>query len=192
MRSGRPGPTRGCTKLRGYGPGKFWPPGTRGQETSAGGPFGSRRSAGRTPQVLPPAGPSSLTPSRPGEAKSRSREAPRCPSQLLASLTRKWPPPRQKKRARPLPPPKLPQIRTKHAIYLEIASLAGFACRIWPFYGLIWAYMGLYGQFSCQFVLGPAPCPRSIHSSLAWPARFRRGQGQAPGIWSWWPRGPGP
>ena len=56
--------------------------GTRGQETSAAGPFGSRRSAGRTPQMLPPAGPSPQAPSRPGEAKSRSREAPRCPHQF--------------------------------------------------------------------------------------------------------------
>ena len=34
------------------------------------------------PQVLPLAGPSHLTPSRPGEAKSWSDEAPRCPNQF--------------------------------------------------------------------------------------------------------------
>ena len=70
----------------------FAPLPAEGPETYARERNPGRGSAGRAPQVLPPAGPSHLTPSSPGEAKSRSREAPRCPSQLLASLTRKWPP----------------------------------------------------------------------------------------------------
>ena len=63
----------------------FWPPrhpaGGRGAETYVAPPSAGRRPAVRPPQVLPPAGPSHLTPSRPGEAKSRSDEAPRCPKQ---------------------------------------------------------------------------------------------------------------
>ena len=39
-----------------------------------------RGSATGSRKVVPPAGPSHLTPSRPGEAKSRSDEAPRCPN----------------------------------------------------------------------------------------------------------------
>ena len=53
----------------------------RGAETYVAPPSAGRRPAVRPPQVLPPAGPSHLTPSRPGEAKSRSDEAPRCPDQ---------------------------------------------------------------------------------------------------------------
>ena len=64
----------------------FWPPrhpaGGRGAETYVAPPSAGRRPAVRPPQVLPPAGPSHLTPSRPGEAKSRSDEAPRCPNQF--------------------------------------------------------------------------------------------------------------
>ena len=51
----------------------------RGAETYVAPPSAGRRPAVRPPQVLPPAGPSHLTPSRPREAKSRSREAPSCP-----------------------------------------------------------------------------------------------------------------
>ena len=54
----------------------------RGAETYVAPPSAGRRPAVRPPQVLPPAGPSHLTPSRPGEAKSRSDEAPRCPNQF--------------------------------------------------------------------------------------------------------------
>ena len=64
----------------------FWPPrhpaGGRGAEAYVAPPSAGRRPAVRPPQVLPPAGPSHLTPSRPGEAKSRSDEAPRCPNQF--------------------------------------------------------------------------------------------------------------
>jgi len=55
------------------------PAGGRGAETYVAPPSAGRRPAVGPPQMLPPAGPSHLTPSRPGEAKSRSREAPRCP-----------------------------------------------------------------------------------------------------------------
>ena len=68
----------------------FAPPPAEGPETYARERNPGRGSATGSRKVPPPAGPSSLTPSSPGEAKSRSREAPRCPSQLLASLTRKW------------------------------------------------------------------------------------------------------
>ena len=67
-------------------PWNFWPPrhpaGGRGAETYVAPPSAGRRPAVRPPQVLPPAGPSHLTPSRPGEAKSWSDEAPRCPNQF--------------------------------------------------------------------------------------------------------------
>ena len=71
----------------------FWPPrhpaGGRGAETYVAPPSAGRRPAGRPPQVLPPAGPSHLTPSRPGETKSRSDEAPRCPNRkVLAKVLR--------------------------------------------------------------------------------------------------------
>ena len=52
-------------------------PGTYARERDPG-----RGSATGSRKVVPPAGPSHLTPSRPGEAKSRSREAPRCPHQF--------------------------------------------------------------------------------------------------------------
>ena len=51
-------------------------PGTYARERDPG-----RGSATGSRKVVPPAGPSHLTPSRPGEAKSRSDEAPRCPNQ---------------------------------------------------------------------------------------------------------------
>ena len=60
----------------------FAPLPAEGPETYARERNPGRGSAGRTPQVPPPAGPSHLTPSSPGEAKSRSREAPRCPHQF--------------------------------------------------------------------------------------------------------------
>ena len=46
-------------------------------------------------------------------------------------------------------------------ICLKITSLAGLFCRIWPFYGLIWAYMGFYGLMWPNFLFfffkkGPA------------------------------------
>ena len=50
-------------------------PGTYARERDPG-----RGSATGSRKVSPPAGPSRLTPSRPGEAKSRSDEAPRCPN----------------------------------------------------------------------------------------------------------------
>ena len=50
-------------------------PGTYARERDPG-----RGSATGSRKVVPPAGPSHLTPSRPGEAKSRSDEAPRCPN----------------------------------------------------------------------------------------------------------------
>ena len=53
----------------------------RGAETYVAPPSAGRRPPVGPPQVLPPAGPSHLTPSSPGEAKSRSREAPRCLNQ---------------------------------------------------------------------------------------------------------------
>ena len=69
----------------------FGHPPAEGPETYARERDPGRGSATGSRKVSPPAGPSRLTPSSPGEAKSRSREAPRCTSQLLASLTRKWP-----------------------------------------------------------------------------------------------------
>jgi len=54
----------------------FAPLPAEGPETYARERNPGRGSAGRTPQVLPPAGPSHLTPSSPGEAKPRPREAP--------------------------------------------------------------------------------------------------------------------
>ena len=50
-------------------------PGTYARERDPG-----RGSATGSRKVAPPAGPSHLTPSSPGEAKSRSDEAPRCPN----------------------------------------------------------------------------------------------------------------
>ena len=57
------------------------PPGGHRGETYVAPPSAGRWWAVGPPQVLPLAGPSHLTPSRPGEAKSRSDEAPRCPKQ---------------------------------------------------------------------------------------------------------------
>ena len=57
------------------------PAGGRGAETYVAPPSAGRRPAVRPPQVLPPAGPSHLTPSRPKQAESWSDEAPRCPDQ---------------------------------------------------------------------------------------------------------------
>ena len=53
-----------------------------GAETYVAPPSAGRRPAVRPPQVLPPAGPSHLTPSRPKQAESWSDEAPRCPNQF--------------------------------------------------------------------------------------------------------------
>ena len=82
---GRDTPDRMVLKASWVPPWNFWPPrhpaGGRGAETYVAPPSAGRRPAARPPQVLPPAGPSHLTPSRPGEAKSRSDEAPRCPNQ---------------------------------------------------------------------------------------------------------------
>ena len=47
--------------------------------------------------------------------------------------------------------PEVVQIRTKYAICLEITFLAGLFCRIWPFYGLIWAFMGFYGFYGLMW-----------------------------------------
>ena len=77
---GRPPPGRMVLKASWVLTWNFWPPrhpaGGRGAETYVAPPSAGRRPAVRPPQVLPPAGPSHLTPSRPGEAKSRSDEAP--------------------------------------------------------------------------------------------------------------------
>ena len=63
----------------------FWPPrhpaGGRGAETYVAPPSAGRRPAVRPPQVLPSAGPSHLTPSRPKQAEFWSDEAPGCPDQ---------------------------------------------------------------------------------------------------------------
>ena len=53
----------------------------RGAETYVAPPSAGRRPAVRPPQVLPPAGPSHLTPSSPKQAEFWSDEAPRCPDQ---------------------------------------------------------------------------------------------------------------
>ena len=60
----------------------FGHPPAEGPETYARERDPGRGSATGSRKVVPPAGPSHLTPSRPGEAKSRSREAPRCPHQF--------------------------------------------------------------------------------------------------------------
>ena len=60
----------------------FAPPPAEGPETYARERDPGRGSATGPRKVPPPAGPSHLTPSSPGEAKSRSREAPRCPHQF--------------------------------------------------------------------------------------------------------------
>ena len=70
------GSYRGPTCIMGA---TFAPLPAEGPETYARERNPGRGSAGRTPQVAPPAGPSHLTPSSPGEAKSRSREAPGAP-----------------------------------------------------------------------------------------------------------------
>ena len=57
----------------------FAPPPAEGPETYARERNPGRGSATGSRKVVPPAGPSHLTPSSPGEAKSRSREAPRSP-----------------------------------------------------------------------------------------------------------------
>ena len=59
----------------------FGHPPAEGPETYARERDPGRGSATGSRKVVPPAGPSHLTPSRPGEAKSRSDEAPRCPNQ---------------------------------------------------------------------------------------------------------------
>ena len=58
----------------------FGHPPAEGPQTYARERDPGRGSATGSRKVVPPAGPSHLTPSRPGEAKSRSREAPRCPN----------------------------------------------------------------------------------------------------------------
>ena len=60
----------------------FAPLPAEGPETYARERNPGRGSATGSRKVVPPAGPSHLTPSSPGEAKSRSREAPRCPHQF--------------------------------------------------------------------------------------------------------------
>ena len=60
----------------------FAAPPAEGPETYARERDPGRGSATGSRKVVPPAGPSHLTPSRPGEAKSRSSEAPRCPHQF--------------------------------------------------------------------------------------------------------------
>ena len=96
---GRGAPDRMVLKASRERTWNFWPPrhpaGGRGAETYVAPPSAGRRPAVRPPQVLPPAGPSHLTPSRPGEAKSRSDEAPRCPNQFRS--------PNQKTAAPPWP-----------------------------------------------------------------------------------------
>ena len=58
----------------------FAPPPGEQPQTYARERNPGRGSATGSRKVVPPAGPSHLTPSRPGEAKSRSDEAPRCPN----------------------------------------------------------------------------------------------------------------
>ena len=60
----------------------FGHPPAEGPETYARERDPGRGSATGSRKVVPPAGPSHLTPSSPGEAKSRSREPPRCPHQF--------------------------------------------------------------------------------------------------------------
>ena len=60
----------------------FGHPPAEGPETYARERDPGRGSATGSRKVVPPAGPPHLTTRRPGEAKSRSREAPRCPHQF--------------------------------------------------------------------------------------------------------------
>ena len=82
---GRPPPDRMALKAPWVRTWNFWPPrhpaGGRGAETYVAPPSAGRRPAVGPPQVLPPAGSSHLTPSRPKQAEFWSDEAPGCPDQ---------------------------------------------------------------------------------------------------------------